>query len=310
MFRKTTVDSKPGQVSLNISQDGISVAYIHKTGIGLPLLQYAQFFKTQKSSENKEKLQQWVNEHQLAETKTVCVLSPQQYELFLIEEPNTQEKDLLAAVRWKMKDYLSYPMEEAIVDYLPLPGKTEDIKGGVGYAVVVKKTIVDEVVQITNQAGLSVVSVDIAELALRNVALLFKENSEGVLFIRLSSQGSQILVIKKSTIHLMRQVDINSRFLFEAEGNTDILKQKLISELVVEIQRSLEYCVSNLKQSGVRHIVLAPTNEKNVVVKEELKKEFGANVSIMTLKDFVQHKENLDLLEQNKCLFAIGGALR
>jgi MSHA biogenesis protein MshI len=310
MFLKTKVENKPGQVGLNISSEGISVAYIDKSGVGLPILQYCRFFRTQKQSENKDKLQQWVNEHQLLGTNTVCVLSPQQYELFLIEEPNTPEKDLLASVRWKMKDYLSYPVEGAIVDYLPLPGKTEDIKGGVGYAVVAKKITIDEVVQITKQAGLVVVSVDIAELALRNIATLFKENLEGVLFIRLSSVGSQILVFKKSTVHLMRQVDINTRFLFEADANNDTLKQKLISELVVEIQRSLEYCVSNLKQSGIRHIVLAPTNEKNEVVKEELKNEFGINVHVMTLKDFVQYKDAFDLLEQNKCLFAIGGALR
>ena len=154
------------QIGVCITSEGISIACVDSTtqASGLPRFKVCQFVAAPKKDHSKI-LSNLVKTYNLEGLPTVCILSVSQYDLFLIEEPEVTPEELIAAVRWKVKDYVEYPINEAAIDYMPLPTKALDVKGKMGYAVVAKQSNVDEMVQLMSSVGLQVIAVDISETA-------------------------------------------------------------------------------------------------------------------------------------------------
>src|SRR5690606_37785755 len=69
----------------------------------------------------RETLPRQVEELQLAGSECNAVLAPRDYNLYLVEAPNVEQAEMRAAVRWKIKDMLDMPVDEAVVDVFPLP---------------------------------------------------------------------------------------------------------------------------------------------------------------------------------------------
>lgn len=318
-FMKSKQEVSGLQVGVCITPEGIAIASIDSAVPAgtLPRLNNCQFITTPKKSDQSNILVNMVKTQKLEGAKTVCILSASQYDLFLIEEPEVTPAELLAAVRWKVKDYLEYPIEEAVIDYMSLPSRALDVKGKMGYAVVAKQVMIDDMVQLMSSAGLKVMAVDVAESAVCHVMSNLKEMTDGFLCFRLLPGVSQIIILKGGLVMLMRNVDLNQDYLFaprEVDGQpivpTDDEKDKFMNDIALEIQRSIEYSVTNLKQGTVRQVVFMPANSFLEPLIEELKEGLGMNVRLMQLSEVATTAQKMSLIEQGQCVLAVGGALR
>ena len=303
------------QVGICITSEGISVASVDSITQtdGLPRLKLCQFTATTKKGEYGRILTNLVKTHNLEGLSTIFILSATQYDLFLIEEPEVTAEELMAAVRWKVKDYVEYPIAEAMIDYMPLPTKSLEIKGKMGYAIVAKKAVIDEMVLLVNSAGLRVTAVDIAESAVCAVMRHLKEMTEGVLCFRLLPGLSQIIILKGGLILLMRNLDLKQEYLLEQTGRPEKgaeEQEKTANDMALEIQRSIEYSVTNLKQGNIRQVVFTPMNSLVEPLIEELKEGLGMDMRLMQLSEVVSGFPKMSLIDQGQCLVALGGALR
>ena len=73
----------------------------------------------------------------LGELKKICfshnfhgypctlILPHDRYSFYLLDLPDIRSKDLSESLKWRVKDYLEYPVEDAVLDYIELPKSTD-----------------------------------------------------------------------------------------------------------------------------------------------------------------------------------------
>ena len=236
-----------------------------------PLSEMAQSFPTQQFSCN-------------------SFLKNQQYELLLINPPKVEPAELRQAVRWRIKDQLAYHVDDAVIDIFEIPGQ-QSASSKFLYAVSAQKRDVELRVETLHDAGFNVASIDIHELAQRNVAKLLEEDKDGIVFLRFTEDGGLLTITKNSVLYLARNIDFGAKRMKQALNtrsnaqateeielflddesssseeaiseteNPAILNEQgklILDEVILEIQRSLDYYVSHFNQRQVKKIVLGP----------------------------------------------------
>ncbi len=307
--------STPEKLGISIGGGYLSLAWIESgQAMAGPILKGCFQAPCVQITDGVKILTEWVETNHLKNIDTVFVLEPTKYNLYLLEEPEVEEKELNSALRWRVKDYLDYEIDSAVVDYIPLPGKRTGEGKKMGYAIAVNQKNVDEGVQLIEASGLQVLAIDIAETALRNVGQCIKEHEEGIVYLHIAPKSSQLILIKKGIIYLMRKVDINAQFLFDnKEGDAqkeEIYKERFVNDLVLEVQRSIDYCSSTLRQNPAKKLVIGPLPKNIEDLIAKIQENLGMPVQAADFKEFLQCHKPVSPLDQNRCVYAIGGALR
>jgi MSHA biogenesis protein MshI len=158
---------------------------------------------------------------------------------------------------------------------------------------------------VTN-AGLQLDSIDIPELAMRNLTTLYTDDSNGLAMMDLRYDGSLLNLSKNGSIYLTRHLS--------TQVGDDILRSQewgnVKDRLVLEIQRSLDYYESQMGQGHINRVVVAPRKQDSDALKGELDQAMGVKVEIMNLQGKLASAVELSFDLQQGCLMAIGGALR
>src|SRR3989338_10953668 len=66
-------------------------------------------------------LHQSIKKHDLKEIPCAWVLSPEQYQLFIVDKPALPDAEIAQALRWQIKDLISYSPQDAAVQYVTIP---------------------------------------------------------------------------------------------------------------------------------------------------------------------------------------------
>jgi len=196
--------------------------------------------------------------------------------------PLMPAKELTEAVRWEARKVISFPIEDAVVDFLVM-GKSED-----GEAqhfqilmVIVEKAALLGQVRILKEAGLAVEAVDVAPLALLNTLRLapFGQFPGSLLYVDIGAQKMEINILKGGVLHFNRQLamggDEITRALSQslgvpfseaeqrkrdegmAEGSAlRATIQGAVDRFIVEIQRSIDYYRAQSREPGIGKIAL------------------------------------------------------
>ncbi|RLB61477.1 MAG: hypothetical protein DRG80_03930, partial [Deltaproteobacteria bacterium] len=89
----------------------------------------------------------------------------------------------------------------------------------------------------------------------------------------------------------------------------EALSERLDS-IILEIQRSLDYCESTFNLPMVSRLLVAQTEREIPAVVNYLNDYLATSVESLSFKDILVVPENSNQLQLNRYLFAIGGALR
>ena len=182
------------------------------------------------------------------------VLAPELYSLSLIEKPPVADDELKDAVRWRMKENLEYPVEEAVLDVFEMPESALRDRPMV-FVVAIQtqslKTLLDKVYA----AGAEVSSVDISELALRNVVHgLYPDADHGVGLLRMTGSSSVINISRGEELFLSRRVSgIPERI---DDASWDEVRERLL----LQVQRSIDYYESAMAQPPCNGLLVATTH--------------------------------------------------
>lgn len=313
-FKKQKIMT-PEKLGVSISSGYLSLAWVEASqAMAGPILKGCFQAPCAQLTDGVKILTEWIETNQLKHIDTIFVLEPSKYNLYLLEEPEVDEKELNAALRWRVKDYLDYEIDNAVIDYIPLPGKRTGEGKKMGYAVAASQKNLDEIVQLMEAAGMQITAIDIAETALRNIGRCIKESEEGIVYLHISPKNSQLILLKKGIIHLMRKVDINAQFLFDnktSETQSDeIQKERFINDVVLEVQRSIDYCSSTLRQNPAKKLMIGPLPKNIEDLIAKIQDSLGMPVKAPDFKELLQCNKPISPLDQNRCVYAVGGALR
>lgn len=206
-----------------------------------------------------ELLQRIVRERDLRNVPCTGLLRSGDYSLVLLDALALPASEIRGAVRWQLRDLIDFPAEEAVIDVFDVP----EPDGGTArrmYAVAARRERVQQLVNLLNYADLDIKAIDIPELALRNIAALLPEDDGGVALISLDRQQGLMTVTRQHALYFARRVDCGTERLLSATGGQEFTPalEFLLDNLIVEVQRSLDFYERNFNQSPVTGIVFTP----------------------------------------------------
>lgn len=244
----------------------------------------------------------------LERAPTSVVLAADAYQLQLVEMPNVPDDEMLAAVRWRIKDLIDYPVEEAVVELFEMPRHANPGNTPIAYAVVTRKTEVLQQMERMQDADLQLDVIDIPELCIRNIAALLPQDEHGVAVLHFTEECGYLTVTRRGVLHMMRRLDSGRKEFSDAAGEDSVLQER-ISGIALEIQRSLDYYESHYDCRPVGEVVLGPGVDFQLL-STALSEHLGLTVSSLAFEDLFAMEEAVSPEEQGSCLLAIGAALR
>lgn len=189
-------------------------------------------------------LEDLVSRYGWAGASATLVLPLDQYQVFQMERPEgVEESELGDALKWKLKDFLDFSPSDAVSDVFPFPMDASRGRGELVNVVAARKALVSELVSLVQASGLSLVQIDIAELALRNLVCRLDESGRSAALVHIRENYGQMVICKNNTLYLSRRLDVNSDDLRDAAR-----QESAVQSLALEMQRSLDYYESQLGQ--------------------------------------------------------------
>ncbi len=317
MFLKARLKTK-GVVGLSLSSDQISLAHVISSNGQLPRLELLESVCYEGKIEQEAMLTALVKKNRLTNTPCNLVLEPNGYNLLQVETPAVAEEELKSALKWQIKDLVDFPIDEAIIDCFKIPEQNNPGPGRpkLIYAVAMQALKNQELIGLVKSSGLNLSSIDITELALRNIASYLPEDEVGVALLHVAEEWSLVNLTQSLMVHLTRGLGINLRQLrsieesLAGEFGVNFEDSTRLDDLILEIQRSMGYYESYYGQTPIGSLVVTPTNTELPSFIHHLALHLGISVRVLDLNMLLTVKTPLDLTQQADGLLAVGAALR
>lgn len=306
--------SKPTQaigiVAISIMPNGFSIAITRYLGVSRPRLIHCEFVSAHVGPIF-DKLSKLANDFQLADYDCHIVLSPEQYRSISIEEPQVNSEEIKQALRWRIADFLDYSVDEAVLDFYPLPRSNRPNTPKMLETIACPQQTVVGLVQQCRQVGLNIKVIDIQETSLRNLATLLRESQQGIAVIHLQRDEGRIIIQKNGEIYLSRKIATGYMHLDETSPHNDL--DRILQEqdaLALDIQRSFDYVENYFDIPPINTLatLLMPINTQNTVNFLNIRhgiSTYALDVSAVVDADLLLSDET-----QNLCAPVIGASLR
>jgi len=235
------------------------------------------------------------------------------HSLLLIEAPDVQPAELKAAVRWRIKDLIDFHIDDAVIDVFEIPEQgAAPGRARLMYAVAARASKVHANVSKLEKTSLELDTIDIPELAIRNITSLLDDDIRGVAFLYLSAESGVITLTRQGSLYMSRNIDVGLKKMIAATGSEDLHPQteQSLDKIVLEVQRSLDYYESHFSQPPITSLVLAPMEQEIAGVLPHLSANLGIAVSMLDFNSVLDSDESITNASKIKCLLAIGAALR
>lgn len=230
------------------------------------------------------------------------VLGRDDYNLLLIEAPAVPASELREAVRWRIRDLIDFPVEQAVVDAFLLP--EDRSRGGkrMAYVAVARRELIQERIAQVEASHLNLQSIDIPELAIRNLTLQVCDTSRGVALARLGQGSGSLFIVRGEDLHLAR------RFKLPYEGG--LLEDLPADVLVLEVQRSLDYFERQMRQPPPGQIYLVGENVSDDKLTDVIRDGLPLPVALFEMEAGFNLDESVQDYALPLCMDALGAALR
>lgn len=205
------------------------------------------------------------------------ILSSKHYQIVQVDKPNLPDNELLAGLKWQVKDLVTIPPEDMVLDYFDGPSLAGVNKLNV---VCAQQSKIKNMVNVLHKESLSLKSISTEEFAFSHLL----QNAEGaqLLICQQPNEDVLVLIVRDGQLFSYRRLrgmaNIGSR-------SPDELSMGLIDTLSVEIQKSIDFFERQLKQPPVKNInVLLPV-ENEAFIARKLAENTHVSVELLVLPD-------------------------
>ena len=232
------------------------------------------------------------------------------YQLHQVDAPNVPFTEMKAAVRWRVKDLIDYPLESATVDVLDIPADTDaPSPDHAVFAVVAPNSAIERCVGPFSAAEVPLASIDIPELAQRNIAALFEPEGGGVLTLAFYKDDGLLTFTRGGELYNSRRIDVSLPQLLQ----TDLARRATYYErIALEVQRSLDHLGRQYHYVPLVKVLVGPL-PRALGLREYLASIISVPVESIDLADALDLAAVPDLKNiesQSRYVEAIGAALR
>ncbi|HEX6735647.1 MAG TPA: hypothetical protein VF096_12620 [Azonexus sp.] len=243
----------------------------------------------------------------LKKFRCVTLLGESDYRISQLEAPGVPAEERAQALRWRLKDVVDFPVEDAALDVVDIP--TEGGRQPLVLAVAAPRAAVGERMAGFHQARLRLEAIDIPEMAVRNVAALFEETNRGLAFLLLNDEESLFVITFRGELCLSRRIDMTALALAPDDAER---RRQARERLALELQRTLDNFDRQFGFVSVSRLVVASERDSEGLT-ADLRENLYLPVLAMDLAevaDFTALPELRQAERQAQGLLAIGAALR
>jgi len=231
------------------------------------------------------------------------VLRARDYQLSLVESPDVPPAELRAAMRWRLRDAIDFRVEDAVIDVFDIPAQSRGTQGRMMYAVAARRSAVDR--QAAAFGALAAFDVvDVPELCLRNLAALLPSAAQGIAMLHLGVDSASVVLVRGATFFFARQMNLQGGLTTGESGQLDP------DNVLLELQRSLDYYERHFDQPPITRVAVAPCGERARQLAAELARDSNFEVSVLDLNQLLTCAQPVADADQGAVLMAVGAALR
>lgn len=310
MFRFNSASKQ--QASIVISDDRINIAAIAKYSSVMELTELSEW-RREPNQELSSQIKDIATRSGLLDANWNLVLTSSQYQLLQVDVPEIPEEEINNTLKLKASDLLQYPISEAALSVFHLPSEAYRGRLKMAYIVAAKKNLITNFQDEFGYLGLRLESVDIADMAIRNLGMLVTQK-ESFAVLRLGNDSSYINCCFQGHMCLNRRVDVGLNQLIipstPDQGLTVDNLQIHLDSMALEIQRSLDYFESQLGLGSIPEIFVIAPDEVDESVMKRIDHSFQSRVMRLSPNEHLKVNQNYqnDIFTSN-CI-ALGGALR
>lgn len=234
---------------------GTAITHVLKQHPNKPLITKAEVRK--EHLKNGQTFSVLSTELSLASQPCTVLLAPNEYHLLQVEKPNVPQNELKQAVRWKLKDMIDYPIDQATIDVIEIPTDLDNTnRQTYVYAVSAKNTVIGSYIQsMIEEAEAKLEVIDIPELAQRNIAFYLEDEGRALAMISINENDTLLTLTAAGELYYARHIDVNTA---DMDSSDNEQKSSLFERLSLEIQRSLDNFERQFPYVSVNRLVIAP----------------------------------------------------
>lgn len=295
--------ASPGLAAIGVLDEGVCLAQVDRGASGRPRLTACEYRPWGADGAAKV-LARLAADHGLKKARCTTLLLHSDYSLLLTEAPEVRGDEIKTALRWRVKDMIDFPINDATLDVFEVPGAAASGRAREMYAVAARNKAIQRHVDVLIGAGIKLEIIDIPELAQRNLAALLAADQKGVVVLSFTARGGLMTLTKGGQLYLSRNLDVGLDLLRTAEPSG------YFDRVVLEVQRSLDYLESHLRQAPINHLVLAPSARAIPEFVGYLGNNLPVQVEIMDLAQLLDYAVTAPAELETVGLATLGAALR
>ena len=298
-------NSPSGISAIGVDGDGITLVCLERGQRLRPKLLACDFRAFAGGGKPADLMRELAQRHHLQKTACTTVLEGGDYKFMVTEAPEVPAAELSAALRWRIKDLIDGPVNEITLDVFEAPRVGANSNKRAVYVVAARNEVLKRRVDLLVHAGAKLDVIDIAELAQRNIAALLPQDAQGVALLSLRQEHGLITLTRQGELYLSRTLSVG-----QAQLAHEATRDNALGQIVLEVQRSLDYYESHFRQAPLRHLLLAPLAVDAAPVIDYLRANLGVDVSLLDLNEHIDHPGALPEDWQSRFFLPLGAALR
>jgi MSHA biogenesis protein MshI len=273
-----------------------------------PRLQTVSQADVESPEERQRLLHEWVAHSGLRGRSVVLTLLPSEYQLLHIERPPVKEDELLASLRWRIKDLLDYPAEEAVLDVFQIPDSSHRGRPKMISVAAARFSVLQQWAQLAASAGLKPKTIDITELALRNLSERATAAAiETVATLCLLPNSGMIQIGRGAQLYLARELDYGLTMF--TGSSRSIPGDEPHERLALELQRTMDYYDSQFGLAPPRRLLMLPVDNTVESLAQAVSTSLGLATQLLPLDQVVEWATDSPTQLSAIAALALGGAL-
>jgi MSHA biogenesis protein MshI len=303
-----------GLACINIWPDRVDVSRVAVAGKGRPEIQVCDSYR--KLGGDAATLSRLRRELKLDQCRCTTLLKSGDYQMVQLDAPGVLPNELKNAVRWRLKDMIDFPVDDATVDAILIPGA--EGTAAQALAVAARNQVIAATIKPFNDADIPLEIIDVPEFAQRNIARCFESEGRGVAALSLDDRGGLLTFTSGGELYQHRRIDVTLSSLSGAgteQKDGAEVRMELegpFERLVMELQRSLDHFERRFPNVTLAKLVVTPVPGKDNL-RSYLANRLELPVEMLYLFEVMDFPDTAELHEpaqQARYLHTIGAAMR
>lgn len=252
------------------------------------------------ASEDKipEVLTQVIREFQLEQASTTLILPPNKLQSTQIEQSEMPAAEPEVALPWKVKDLINIPPQDMICDFVDQPLQPTGQQPKV-QVVATSKKYLESLIAPFHEAKAKISAITNEQFAIAK--LQETQNAAQLIFIQRQKADGILLIVKNQEICFGRKIRNTAGII---EMTPEQIQMGGSDTIAVEIQRSIDFYESQLKQPPIKNALIAMAGENVEALITELNKVLPVKSKLIPLNNIKS-----DTPIDSKFIAAVGGAI-